>query len=76
MKNIFYTLIVSLFVLSCTTIENKSENQQGVIEKNDAKSMVMDAFNKAYLDNDMTGQDEIFLENAVARVNGDRKSVV
>ena len=40
----------------------------------DAKSMVMDAFNKAYLDNDMTGQDEIFLENAVARVNGQEMS--
>ena len=74
MKNLFYTLFVSLFVLSCTTIENKSENQQGIIEKNDAKSMVMDAFNKAYLDNDMTGQDEIFLENAVARVNGQEMS--
>ena len=58
----------------CTTIENKSENQQGVIEKNDAKSMVMDAFNKAYLDNDMTGQDSIFVENAVARVNGQEMS--
>ena len=36
--------------------------------------MVMDAFNKAYLDNDMTGQDEIFSENAVARVNGQEMS--
>ena len=74
MKNIFYTLFVRFFVLSCTTIENKSENQQGVIEKNDAKSMVMDAFNKAYLDNDMSGQDAIFAENAVARVNGQEMS--
>ena len=74
MKNIFYTLFVSLFILSCTTIEKKSENQQGLIEKNDEKSMVMDAFNKAYLDNDMTGQDAIFAENAVAIVNGQEMS--
>ena len=74
MKNIFYTLFVSLFILSCTTIEKKSENQQGLIEKNDEKSMVMDAFNKAYLDNDMTGQDGIFAENAVAIVNGQEMS--
>ena len=74
MKNIFYTLFLSLLIFSCSTTEKKSENQQGVIEKNDAKSLVMDAFNKAYLDNDMTGQDVIFTENAVARVNGQEMS--
>ena len=70
MKNIFYSLFLSLLIFSCSTADKKSENQQGIIEKNDAKSLVMDAFNKAYLDNDMTGQDGIFTENAVARVNG------
>ena len=70
MKNIFYSLFLSLLIFSCSTADKKSENQQGIIEKNDAKSLVMDAFNKAYLDNDMSGQDEIFTENAVARVNG------
>ena len=70
MKNIFYSLFLSLLIFSCSTADKKSENQQGIIEKNDAKSLVMDEFNKAYLDNDMTGQDGIFTENAVARVNG------
>jgi len=70
MKNIFYSLFLSLLIFSCSTADKKSENQQGIIEKNDAKSLVMDAFNKAYLDNDMSGQDGIFTENAVARVNG------
>jgi hypothetical protein len=74
MKNIFYTLFLSLLMFSCSTTEKKSENQQGVIEKNDAKSLVMDAFNKAYLDNDMTGQDGIFTENAAAKVNGQEMS--
>ena len=36
MKNIFYTLFLSLLMFSCSTTEKKSENQQGVIEKNDA----------------------------------------
>ena len=70
MKNIFYSLFLSLLIFSCSTADKKSENQQGIIEKNDAKSLVMDTFNKAYLDNDMSGQDGIFTENAVARVNG------
>ena len=70
MKNIFYSIFLSLLIFSCSTADKKSENQQGIIEKNDAKSLVMDAFNKAYLDNDMSGQDGIFTENAVARVNG------
>ncbi|MAU62728.1 MAG: hypothetical protein CMC38_00025 [Flavobacteriaceae bacterium] len=74
MKNIFYTLFLSLLIFSCSTTEKKSENQQGVIEKNDSKSLAMDTFNKAYLDNDMTGQDGIFTENAVARVNGQEMS--
>ena len=74
MKNIFYTLFLSLLIFSCSTTEKKSENQQGVIEKNDSKSLAMDTFNKAYLDNDMTGQDVIFTENAVARVNGQEMS--
>ena len=33
MKNFFYTLFVSLFVLSCTTIENKSENHRALLKK-------------------------------------------
>ena len=74
MKNIFYSLFLSLLIFSCSTADKKSENQQGIIEKNDAKSLVMDAFNKAYLDNDMSGQDAIFAENAVARVNGQEMS--
>jgi hypothetical protein len=71
MKNIFYTLLLSLFIISCSSNDNKSENQMGIIEKNDTRSLAMEAFNKAYLANDMTGQDSIFIEDAKARVNGE-----
>ena len=42
----------------------------GLLKLGDAKSAAMDAFNDAYLANDMTGQDELFAESAVANVNG------
>ena len=74
MKNTFYILFLSLFILSCSTTETKSENHRGIIEQNDAKSSVMDAFNNAYLADDMTDQVSIFTENAVARVNGQEMS--
>ena len=69
MKNIFFTLTLLLTFLSCDT-EVKNESQTGIIEGGDAKSLVMDAFNDAYLANDMTGQEAIFTEDAVANVNG------
>ncbi len=47
MKNTFYILFLSLFILSCSTTETKSENHRGIIEQNDAKSSLMDAFNSS-----------------------------
>ena len=73
MKNIFFTLTFLLTFLSCDT-EVKNESQTGIIEGGDAKSLVMDAFNDAYLANDMTGQEAIFTEDAVANVNGQEMS--
>lgn len=74
MKNIFYTLLMSSLLLSCSTTEKKSENHIGVIEGNDSKSLIMNSFNDAYLANDMTGQDEIFSENAISKVNSQEMS--
>ena len=73
MKNIFFTLTLLLTFLSCDT-EVKNESQTGIIEGGDTKSLVMDAFNDAYLANDMTGQEAIFTEDAVANVNGQEMS--
>ena len=73
MKNIFFTLTLLLTFLSCDT-EVKTQSQTGIIEGGDAKSLVMDAFNDAYLANDMTGQEAIFTEDAVANVNGQEMS--
>ena len=52
MKNIFFTLTLLLTFLSCDT-EVKNESQTGIIEGGDAKSLVMDAFNDAYLANEV-----------------------
>ena len=74
MKHLLLISTISLFILSCSQVsENhieKSEHHFGTVEVGDAKSAAMDAFNDAYLANDMTGQDELFAENAVANVNG------
>ena len=74
MKHLLLISTISLFILSCSQVsENhlkKSEHHFGTIEAGDAKSTAMDAFNDAYLANDMTGQEELFAENAVAKVNG------
>ena len=74
MKHLLLISSISLFILSCSQVsENhlkKSEHHFGTVETGDAKSTAMDAFNDAYLANDMTGQEELFAENAVAKVNG------
>ena len=74
MKNFFLILTVSMFMISCTQVSDnhieKTENHFGTIEVGDAKSLAMDAFNDAYVANDMSGQEELFAENAVANVNG------
>ena len=64
--------ILGFFILSCDN--NKSENHIGIIEGNDSKSLMMNSFNDAYLANDMVGQEEIFADNAIARVNGQEMS--
>lgn len=74
MKHLLLIPTISLLILSCSQVsENyheKSEHHFGTIEVGDVKSTAMDAFNDAYLENDMTGQEELFAENAVANVNG------
>ena len=74
MKHLLLISTISLLILSCSQVsENyheKSEHHFGTIEVGDVKSTAMDAFNDAYLANDMTGQEELFAENAVANVNG------
>ena len=73
MKNIFFILTLVITFLSCDT-EVKNESQTGIIQGGDAKSLVMNAFNDAYLANDMTGQEAIFTDDAVANVNGQEMS--
>ena len=73
MKNIFIILTILLTFVSCDTAV-KSELQTGIIEGEDAKSLAIDGFNDAYLANDMTGQDALFTQNAVASVNGQEMS--
>ena len=74
MKHLLLIPTISLLILSCSQVsENyheKTEHHFGTIEVGDVKSTAMDAFNDAYLANDMTGQEELFAENAVANVNG------
>ena len=69
MKNIYIVLTLILAFVSCDTAV-KSEKQTGTIEGEDTKSLTIDAFNDAYLANDMTGQEAIFTDDAVANVNG------
>ena len=57
-----------LIFVSCETTV-KPENQTGYIQGDDTKSSIIDAFNDAYLANDMTGQDALFTDGAVAKVN-------
>ena len=74
MKHLLLIPTISLLILSCSQVsENyheKTEHHFGTIEVGDVKSTAMDAFNDAYLANDMTDQEELFAENAVANVNG------
>ena len=74
MKHLLLIPTILLLILSCSQVsENyheKSEHHFGTIEVGDVKSTAMDAVNDAYLANDMTGQEELFAENAVANVNG------
>ena len=72
MKKLILMSILGFFILSCDN--NKSENHIGIIEGNDSKSLMMNSFNDAYLANDMVGQEEIFADNAIARVNGQEMS--
>ncbi len=73
MKNIYIVLTLIFAFVSCDTAV-KSEKQTGTIEGEDAKSLTIDAFNDAYLANDMTGQDALFTEDAVAQVNSEEMS--
>jgi hypothetical protein len=72
MKKLILMSILGFFILSCDN--NKSENHIGIIEGNDSKSLMMNSFNDAYLANDMVGQEEIFADNAIAKVNGQEMS--
>ena len=72
MKKLILMSILGFFILSCEN--NKSENHIGIIEGNDSKSLTMNSFNDAYLANDMVGQEEIFADNATAKVNGQEMS--
>ena len=72
MKKLILMSILGFFILSCEN--NKSENHIGIIEGNDSKSLMMNSFNDAYLANDMVGQEEIFADNAIAKVNGQEMS--
>ena len=71
MKNIILTITLLLTFLSCDK-EVKSESQTGIIEAGDAKSLAVDAFNDAYLANDMTGQEALFTDDAIANVNSQK----
>ena len=68
MKNIYILIVLILGFTSCETAV-KLETQTGIIEGEDEKSLTIDAFNDAYLANDMTGQDTLFTDGAVAKVN-------
>ena len=73
MKNITLILTLLLAFVSCDTAV-KNELQTGIIEGNNEKSAMIDSFNDAYLANDMTGQDELFTEAAIANVNSHEMS--
>ena len=72
MKNIYIITLLLIFA-SCETAV-KPENQTGFIQGGDVKSERIDSFNDAYLANDMTGQLELFTEDAVATVNSQEMS--
>jgi hypothetical protein len=73
MKKIFFITMLGLFSISCqnnvTSVVEKTSAQVGIIEENDAKSLAINAFNDAYLANDMSDQVGIFTEDAIANVN-------
>jgi hypothetical protein len=79
MKKYILILIISFFAISCQNNDpsfiKKTEAQVGIIEGNDAKSQIMNAFNDAYLSNDMTGQSAIFTEDAIANVNSQEMAI-
>lgn len=74
MKHFLILSLAAFLITSCTQVGEyhieKSEHHFGTIESGDAKSNAMDALNAAYVANDMSGQLEIFTEDAIARVNG------
>ena len=74
MKQLITLLLMSMTFVGCNQAnENaliKSEFHSGTVETQDPKSMAMNAFNDAYLANDMTGQEVIFTADALALVNG------
>ena len=79
MKKYILILIISFFAIRCQNNDpsfiKKTEAQVGIIEGNDAKSQIMNAFNDAYLSNDMTGQSAIFTEDAIANVNSQEMAI-
>ena len=69
MKN-FLLIILSIITYSCTeNTTKKSEFQTGIIERNDSKSQAMDDFTKAYLENNLETQIELFTEDAIIHIN-------
>ena len=79
MKKIFFIAIFGLFAIGCQNNDSnhvkKTAAQIGIIEGNDAKSQVMNAFNDAYLANDMSNQADIFSQDAIANVNSQQMPV-
>ena len=69
MKN-FLLIILSITIFSCADNTSKqSEFQEGIVEMNDSKSQAMDNFTKAYLENNLETQIDLFTEDAVIHIN-------
>ena len=69
MKN-FLLIILSITIFSCAdNTSNKSEFQEGIVEMNDSKSQAMDNFTKAYLENNLETQIDLFTEDAIIHIN-------
>ena len=63
-------IILSIITYSCTeNTTKKSEFQTGIIERNDSKSQAMDNFTKAYLENNLETQIDLFTEDAIIHLN-------
>ena len=69
MKN-FLLIILSITIFSCAdNTSKKSEFQVGIVEMNDSKSQAMDNFTKAYLENNLETQIDLFTEDAIIHIN-------